>query len=311
MDLAARLAAEAGSFASTVPDAAFPFDGDERTTWHYRPVPGRRGVPLWRLDRAGAKAAHRLLAVLLPEVAFAQAVAIMGLDEVLDLREGFARDDRHRGDYWVSVFGTPAGGAGTGTAPPWGVRFEGHHVSVHATVVGGEVTLTPLFLGANPAVVAEVSAPLRAEEALGFELLHALSVEQRASAVIAEDAPGDIVTRNAVAVAVDALDGGVPLSALTGDARRAADELVDRYLARIPAGARRPHTDGARFAWAGADGPGVGHYYRLSAPRLLVELDNTQDGANHVHTVVRDPASDFGVDVLAAHLGGAHGQNRG
>jgi hypothetical protein len=295
--------------------AALPFAGgvggpggaaDERHTWAYWPTE-RRGVPLHALSRAGTKAALRALAVVLPMPAFARVTAIMGLDEVLDRDEGWASDRRHRDDYWVTVFGTPGD-------EPWALRFEGHHVSVHATVAGGAVALTPLFLGANPAVVHDggrvVSAPLAPEEALGFELLAALTVEQRSSVLLSERAPRDIASRTDAHVRADLLDladRGVPLAALAGPAAAAADALVALYLGRFPAGARVPDPSDARFAWAGADEPGVGHYYRLAGPGLLVELDNTQNEANHVHTVVRDPAADFGDDVLAAHHRHAHG----
>ena len=283
--------------------AAQPFDEEgERLTWAYWPT-ARRGVPLHALDRRASKAVHRVLGVLLPAPTFARVGAVMALDEVLDRAEGFTSDRRHRDDYWVSVFGEPG-------ARTWGWRFEGHHVSIHASVVEGEVHLTPLFLGANPAVVGDegrvVTAPLAAEEAMGFELLHALTVEQRSTAVVADRAPDDILTRNDPAVDLGSLGGGVPLQALEGAAASAADALVGLYLRRFPAGARLPDPAGATFAWSGAPEPGVGHHYRIVAPRLLVELDNTQDGANHVHTVVRDPTSDFGGDALAAHHRAAH-----
>ena len=238
--------------------------------------------------------------------AFARAVTIMSLDEVLDRLEGYVGDRRNRDDYWVMVFGAP------GPATPWGVRFEGHHVSVHATLVGDEVRLTPLFLGANPAVVEEgghaVVAPLALEERLGFELLHALPADARVAAVLSPDPPRDILTRNAARLDRPFPEGlGVPLTALDGGARAAADSLLGVYLGRFPPGAGRPDPDGAAFAWAGADEPGIGHYYRVAGPRLVIELDNTQDHANHVHTVVRDPAGDFGEDLLAAHRRQAHG----
>lgn len=303
--LAAETRALLGALApAAVEVACLPFEGgdDERRTWAYWPT-ARRGVPMHALDRSATKAVHRVLSVLLPVPTFARVGAIMGLDEVLDRSEAFASDRRHRDDDWVSVFGEPG-------APAWGFRFEGHHVSVHATVVEDEVHLTPLFLGANPAVVAEegrvVSAPLAIEEALGFELLHALSVEQRSSAVVAEQAPDDILTRNDPAVDTGSFTGGVPIDALDGAAASAAKALLGVYLRRFPAGARVPDPAGATFAWSGASEPGTGHHYRLVAPGLLVELDNTQDGANHVHTVVRDPTSDFGGDALAAHHRTAH-----
>lgn len=283
--------------------ATHPFDDvEERRTWAYWPT-DRRGVPLHDLDRTATKAVHRLLGVLLPPAAFARVVAIMGLDEVLDRSEGHASDRRHRDDYWITVFGKPGAAA-------WACRFEGHHVSLHATVVAGAVQLTPLFLGANPATVVDggrvVSAPLAPEEALGFELLHSLSVEQRTSAIVADQAPDDILSRNDPAVDLASFSGGLPVAALGGEAASAARALLDVYLRRFPPGAHAPDPTGATFAWSGATEPGTGHHYRLVAPRLLVELDNTQNGANHVHTVVRDPTSDFGGDALAAHRRDAH-----
>ncbi len=308
MDLASSLADATGTFLGSLDGsqralACIPFDhDDERHTWAYWPTE-RRGMPVSKLERAQSKSLHRLLATLVPLPAFARVVTIMGLDEVLDRLERYGSDRRHRDDYWLTVFGEPG-------ADAWAVRYEGHHVSLHSTVVDREVRLTPLFLGANPASVHDhgmtVVAPLAVEEQLGFDLLHALTVEQRASAVVADVAPDDIVTRNDRHVGDSIPDDGVPIAALTGVAADTARRLLDVYLARFPAGARVPDPDRARFAWAGAPEPGVGHYYRVAGPRLLVELDNTQDDANHVHTVVREPSHDFGEDVLAEHHRRAH-----
>jgi hypothetical protein len=84
------------------------------------------------------------------------------------------------------------------------------------------------------------------------------------------------------------------------------NELVALYLGRFQDPAAAPPPTEIHFAWAGAHEPGIGHYYRLSGSRLLVELDNTQNHANHVHTVVRDPEGDFGGDILAAHHARRH-----
>jgi Protein of unknown function (DUF3500) len=307
MDAPPRLTTSATTFldlldASHREEASLPFDGSERTTWAYWPA-ARRGVPLWALSRPQAKAAFRLLATLLAPSAFARAMTVIALEEVLDDVEGGRSDRRHSGDFWISVFGRPG-------SEPWGVRFEGHHVSVNATVVRDEVTLTPLFLGANPAVVRDgghaVVAPLAVEERLGFELLHALTVEQRAAATLSDQAPADIVTRNLPRIGAPLDTAGVPLSALGAAAAPVGRELVRVYLDRFPDGATRPGTEGLRFGWAGAWEPGHGHYYRLAGHRLLVEFDNTQNGANHVHTVVRDAGADFGEDLLRAHYQRSH-----
>jgi hypothetical protein len=88
---------------------------------------------------------------------------------------------------------------------------------------------------------------------------------------------------------------------MAGAADKTARELVRTYLRRFADGVRRPLADDLWCAWAGALEPGIGHYYRLVGQRFLVEFDNTQNGANHIHTVVRDPEADFGEDMLAAH----------
>ena len=307
MSVVERLVTAAATFVDTLDDAQrrralLSFDESSRRDWAYTSRE-RTGVPLWMLSRTQTTAAFRLLSVMVAPAAFARATAIIALEEVLDQLEGARGDRRHSGDYWLAVFGRP-------NSEPWGVRFEGHHVSVNATVADGDIALTPLFLGANPATVRDgdhvALAPLQIEERLGFQLVHALSVEQRSAAVFSDRAPDDIVTRNR-----SQLDGpldpmGVPLSVLSGGAAATAAELVRVFVDRFPDGTRRPVTGDLRFAWAGALEPGAGHYYRLAGPRFLVELDNTQNGANHVHTVVRDPSADFGHDLLTAHYRSRH-----
>ena len=56
-----------------------------------------------------------------------------------------------------------------------------------------------------------------------------------------------------------------------------------------------------RFAWMGGIAEGQGHYYRIQGRSFLIEYDNTQDGANHIHCVWRDFQGDWGADALAEH----------
>lgn len=285
----------------------FPDEGVRRD-WSY--VPRRRpGPALDELTRPQRKAVHRLLAASLAFPAYAQVAAVMALEDVLDEAEGGGLE-RRRDDYSVLVFGDPEGGE------PWGWRFEGHHVSLHMTVVDGEVSATPSFLGANPAAVRRAATavlrPLAQEEELARALLGALDGPARRRAVIAERAPSDITTRTAVRVVAE--PAGVARAELSAAATDLLDALVRLYLDRLPpalAGARWDRLaadglDGARFVWAGPAERGAGHYYRISGPGLLVEYDCTQDDANHVHTVLRDPERDFGEDLLAAHYARDH-----
>src|SRR6516162_8117901 len=171
--------------------AARPFGDDAARRWlEYRPR-SRPGVCIAELSGTARKAAHRLLATGLNEHAYAQALSIIALEEVLDRKEQWRRG-RHSGDYWVSVFGAPEGGQ------PWSWRFEGHHLSVTMTMAGGEVSPAPVFLGANPACVSyagrPVSRPLGLEEDLVRALLDAMGPRGRSAAVVASRAPNDIHT---------------------------------------------------------------------------------------------------------------------
>ncbi len=102
---------------------------------------------------------------------------------------------------------------------------------------------------------------------------------------------------------------GLAAAAMSGDQRELLDVLLCRYIDRLPdelaeeEGAKfaGPALDAVHLLWAGGLEPGEPHYYRLHSPVLLAEYDNTARGANHVHTVWRDPRGDFADDALARH----------
>jgi hypothetical protein len=288
--------------------AARPFADDEARRWiEYRPEP-RPGACIADMDRDARKAAHRLLASGLSEHAYAQAMAIIGLEEVLDRQEGWARQ-RHSNDYWVNVFGDP------GAGEPWSWRFEGHHLSVTMTLSGDDISPAPVFFGANPARVnysgQAVSRPLPLEEDLARQLLSSLDPVQRSAAVVSDQAPFDIISGTGPRAAERIEPLGVAFSQL-GDAQGALlGQLVTLYIDRLPAElavreAARVNAGELYFAWQGQAAPGVRNYYRVQGNDLLIEYDNTTANGNHQHTVLRRPRSDYGGDVLAAHLSQAH-----
>jgi Protein of unknown function (DUF3500) len=287
--------------------AARPFADDAARRWlEYRPRQ-RPGACLAELTPAAQKAAHRLLATGLSEHAYAQAMGIVALEEVLDRQEQW-RQGRHSGDYWVSVYGDPEDGQ------PWSWRFEGHHLSVTMTIAGQEVSPAPVFFGANPACVSyagrPVSRPLGPEEDLVRALLDAMGPRDRAAAVVAGQAPADIRTATSPRASRDIGPPGVAAAALGPAARALVAQLAAAYLDRLPAelAAREAaRLDGAdlHFAWEGPLTPGARHYYRVQGDDLLIEYDTTDDG-NHAHTVLRRPRGDFGGDMLAAHYARAH-----
>ncbi len=294
--------AEAAAFLAALDDrqraeAARPFDDARRRWLEYRPQP-RPGLLLADMGTVARKAAHRLLATALSPAAYAQAMAVVALEEVLDRREGWRRG-RHSEDYRVVVFGAPGDDR-------WAWRFEGHHLSVTMTVVDGVTAPAPVFLGANPARVdlagRPVLRPLGVEEDLGRELLLAMTPALRRRAVVADEAPYDIRSGPRPSAAPIA-PAGVPRADLRPGERDLLDRLVGAYLGRLPEHLI-PATGDLHFAWEGPPGPGVRHYYRIQGDDLLIEYDNTTADGNHAHTVLRRPRGDFGGDVLAAHHAG-------
>jgi hypothetical protein len=287
--------------------AARPFADDAALRWlEYRPR-RRPGACIAELSGTARKAAHRLLATGLSEHAYAQAMGIVALEEVLDRKEQWRRG-RHSGDYWVSVYGDPGGDQ------PWSWRFEGHHLSVTMTVALDEVSPAPVFLGANPACVSyagrPVSRPLGPEEDLVRALLDAMGPQGRSAAVVAGRAPADIHTATSPRARENIEPFGVAATDLGPGARAVLAQLVAVYLDRLPAGlaareASRLAAADLHFAWEGPLTPGSRHYYRVQGDDLLIEYDTTDDG-NHAHTVLRRPRSDFGGDVLAAHYARAY-----
>jgi hypothetical protein len=275
-------------------------DEQLRRDWTF--VPGRRaGLSFGDLDRGARKAVHRLLSTALTPHAYAQAVSIMALEDVLDRSEGGTRG-RHSTDYWLVLFGEPGDDA-------WGWRFEGHHVSVNVTLADGKVAISPCFLGANPAVVRygddPVIRPLGLEEELARALLAELDPAGRAAAVVADEAPWEIRSAPKPRIPVAPTESsGISAAALRAPARELLERLVGLYVDRLPSDAtagRRPPVEELSFAWEGSLEVGAGHYYRVQGPGFLIEYDNVQNGANHIHSVCRFPLADFGDDILARH----------
>jgi hypothetical protein len=285
--------------------AQFAFADAERLNWHFVPRE-RRGLPLKEMTPPQRDLARRLLQAGLSQRGMVRADTIMALELVLrELGQNPNVRDPER--YFFSIFGTPSDSA------PWGWRVEGHHLALNFTIFGGRpVATSPSFMGANPAEVRTGSRrglrALAPEEDLARELVASLNASQLATAIIATEAPREIMTGNAVEV--DAL---APPGIAVGKLERAQAALllrvVDEYLSRMSeplAAERRTRLERSdfsqiTFAWAGSTERGQPHYYRIQGPSFLIEYDNTQNDANHVHTVWRDFAGDFGRDLLREH----------
>ncbi|HET8627733.1 MAG TPA: DUF3500 domain-containing protein [Thermomicrobiales bacterium] len=296
--------------------ATFPFPGDERYQWHYTPV-ARNGLRLKDMTGPQREAALALFDAGLSARGARTARQIIALEPILretERIEGIAtqwlRDPEL---YYFSVFGEP------GTPAPWAWRAGGHHIGLHFTVVDRDLDApTPLFFGANPAEVRHGPATgrrtLPEEEDLGRALLTGLDPAHRAVAVVDSVAPDDILTKNYRVADPAAPPRGLRYAAMSGEERERLVRLVRHYVERVAddlsapawAGIERAGLDAVAFAWAGPAEPGQGHYYAVVGPTFLIEYDNTQNDANHIHSVWRDFTNDWGEDLLARHYAEAH-----
>ncbi|HVE73324.1 MAG TPA: DUF3500 domain-containing protein [Thermoanaerobaculia bacterium] len=280
--------------------ALIRFSDDERFDWHYFPR-WRSGLPIGDLNKDQTARLHSFLRANLGPAGHRKAAGVIELEAILGDREGSWF--RSPGRYYFSLFGDPA-------APPWGWRFEGHHLSLNVTQTPRGTSYTPMFLGANPSRVPSGARAgwelLRDEEHKGRAFLQSLDAGQRAKAIISARAPADIVTGTDRSFRLQKFEG-LAASAMTERQRQALLALVRVYVDNAPQSIadaeigkiRRAGIEKLHFAWAGGAQPGQPHYYRIHGPTVLIEYDNTF--GNHIHTVWRNPHGDFGDDVLARH----------
>lgn len=287
--------------------AAFPFTSEERLAWGFVPK-ARNGIPFNDLDETQRKAAMALLHSGLSEKGRMKAEAIIALESILAAIE---KNPTYRdpGKYCVSIFGIPNDPKG------WGWRFEGHHLSLNFAITKDRVAVTPTFMGSNPAEV-RVEGPSKGKRALAPEedLARALAAglaESGKPVVFSDKAPAEILTSDKRKV--EQLEAvGIPDGEMT-EAQKAGlekliGEYVDRYRKDVADVCWKKIKDAGiekiRFGWAGGLKPNEAFYYRIQGPTFLIEVANTQNNANHMHTVWRDFDGDFGRDFLGDHYQG-------
>jgi len=320
---ASRMAAAALDFLASLNDqqraaASVPFGDDRRYVWDYRPPENtpRNGLRLINMTDAQQRKALALLDIGLSTRGAHQVRQIIDLEIPLLLQE---KEDgrvtpfvRHPEHYSVAVFGDPHG------TLPWAWHIGGHHVALHFTVVdGNRIASVPLFFGANPAEVhhgpTTGQRTLPEEEDLARQLVRGLPSDQKRIAVVSEMAYPDILTDRYRVVNMFAPPRGLPFSQMSGDDRQLLARLVRHYVERTNDELAGPYwrkleaeLDEVTFAWTGSEERGQGHYYAIKGPSFLIEYDNTQNGANHIHSVLRDVAGDWGEDLLALHYAESH-----
>jgi hypothetical protein len=286
--------------------ATYEFDDEERLNWHFIPRP-RNGVPLKSMNENQIRYARELLQTFFSADGFQKSENVRGLETVLAGIEVNGRFDRDPDLYFITVFGTPSFDG------DWALRYEGHHQAFNWTFVGGQgVSSSPQFFGSNPAEVRsgprQGTRVLSAEEDIARNLVTSLDASQATQAILNLETPRDIYT--GAEKEIEPLDDqGIAFSALSSPQKQNLILLIQELVSTQPtviaqarmATIREQGMDDIKFAWIGSTERGDAHYYRVQGPGFLIEYDNTQNNANHVHLVWRDFTGDFGRDLIRMH----------
>ena len=284
----------------------YTFEDEERFNWHFIPR-DRKGVPFRSMNDSQRAAAQNVLQTFFSAKGYQRAEAVRSLESVLAEIEVNGRFDRDPELYFLTIFGTP------GLDSNWALRYEGHHLAYNWTFVSGMgIASSPQFFGSNPAEVRSGerigTRVLSVEEDLGRDLVSALSADQKKMAILDLEVPGDIFT--AAEREITRLENsGISYSELNSRQKRMLIALIDELAsmqseviaeARM-ASIRSEGLEDIKFAWIGGIERGDPHYYRVQGSGFLIEYDNTQNNANHIHLVWRDFTGDFGRDLIRMH----------
>ena len=321
-DLTTRAVAAAEAFLATLDAgqrarANLALNESTRTVWSNLPtgiklqsgVMERNGVKLGRLTPVQDQAALALLATVLSRDGFDKTMAIVDADQVLETRSAPTRAAAAairfgRAEYYISILGKPS------ATEPWMIQFGGHHLAINVTLAGRHGVLTPTHTGTQPAtysVNGRTIRPLGDENDKAFALIHALNTDQRRQAILSYEVRNLVLPpgTDGKTIAPD----GARAATFTGAQRALLVELIREWVDMLGVEAAAAKMKDVQagladtyFAWAGAIENGKGAYFRIHGPALFIEYAPQGGGAtsiDHIHTIYRDPAGDYGVKAKA------------
>ena len=276
-------------------------DREQKQRWSNLPhgVFNREGLMIGDLAQAKVDAFLAMMRTTLSPEGYNRVIDVWSADDALAGRRGGGIGRQY---YWIAIIGEPS------PTEPWQWQFGGHHLSVNATVAGGTLTMTPSFLGAEPATYdanGNTVRPLGDLADQAFALVNSLSGATRERAVLGAR-PIDLVL-GAGQDCRSVPPVGLPGSAMTAAQRTAFLALIDEYggLGNAEhAAARRAQLEAdlasTHLAWYGPTRAGSAASFRITGPHLVIEYSPQAmggDAENHIHGIYRDPTNDYGGTV--------------
>lgn len=297
--------------------AVFPMDDEERRLWSNLPATmfERKGVPFGDMSEEQRILAHKLIQSPLSSQGYLKAAGIMRVDEILQGYRSRSRPDAEpmfgQKLYWIGIFGNPS------NDEPWGWQLDGHHLALNFTVVDDELSVTPAFLGSDPAEIRrELDSGFYVqvkEDVRGRRLFDSLDASQRQQALLEGQTPTDVIAGPGRADRLKKIRG-LAASEMSPRQRHLLMQLLDEYVHNLEpdlASVQAARIEAAglgklHFSWSGTEA-GKPYYYRIHGPTVLIEFDNnyapgsSSGPVNHIHTVWRDAERDYGEDLLRRH----------
>lgn len=315
--------------------ALLNFSDSARVQWNNLPVGlrARAGINIGSLTDEQRKLVHRMLSASLSSQGYLKAVSIMHLDNLLNIYVDTMHQRKEIPDnlyerlrdlkwsaqnFYIVFFGNPQNDAS------WGYKLEGHHLSLNFTFHQGQLSVTPMFVGTDPAEYPTLEYAgwrvLSKEEDMGLKLIKMLSPAQQNKATMSTEVPGDIIT--AAESGKRLIDyWGIKGSELTKQQQEILkyiirefvfnleyDKAVKEYDKIMKAGIQNVY-----FGWIGAYEEKKSHYYVLNGPTFLIEFDNSggpRRVANHIHAIWWEKGNEYGEDVLKKHYEAEHRKQR-
>ena len=301
------------------------FNDSLRTKWTNLPIglakrPGKKHGDL--SDNAKIKF-HELLTTIFSSQGYLKTTSIMQLDDMLNSK---TRSSLDKGmidekmfseikslhwdydNYFISIWNEPS------LIEPWGIKLEGHHLSINITIVGDHISFTPMFIGADPAVMPFTKhAGLRVlskEEDYGLKFINSLNDEQKKKATLSKEVPRDIITNPNNTERITDYHG-IRGKHLTSEQKQLLILLIKEYINNLEHNKAKQNLDSIEksgidniyFAWIGSYQRKVPHYYMIHGPDFIIEYDNVgfSNNGNHIHAIWHEKNNDFGEDILRVH----------
>ncbi|KAF4975665.1 hypothetical protein FZEAL_7555 [Fusarium zealandicum] len=307
-----------------------PIDAREWRSWLNPEIYAfRHGVRLEEASERLVTSLHGLMKASLSPAGYEKASGCMKVNQFLgEVVDG--QGVLNENSYNFVIFGDPS------PEKPWGWQLFGHHLCMNCFVVGTQMVISPVFMGAEPNIID--AGPNKGVQLFTDQELTALRLMQSIDTTTQKDVQiykklngpefptwryhradqrhmGGAFQDNRV-IPYE----GVKLPTLSDSHQNMVRKLIVMSLNYLPEEALAAkmqdifdHWDDTWFCWIGGYGDGDAFYYKVHSPVVMVEFDhhsgvflnNKEPLPFHIHTLVRTPnGNDYGMELLKQYQQG-------